>query len=481
MPSSAVASPSVAASTEKSLTGVLILLGLTLGALWFVCCRQLSAEWSYNEQYNYGWFVPFFALYLFWLRWEDRPEICPARREATILLRRTKFGRQTPGNVIQIRCRQSAKHHRRRCLRRRNPALPRFSDQVNRGGQPRLATVELDARADRGRINAVASLATRRIAAVASIRLSRSPFFLSPCRMADCGIEQPIIQGLMPTVASIATENAIASSVFQPRSAGQPDLHINGGVVGVNEACSGVRSAANVHYDRSALRRVESAQARTAGRAPYRGDRDCLHRKLRSRLLPRLDRSRVAASPTSNTGMTSPRLRDRRPGFHRLSWPNEMVQPWPQTPGTHFPIRNRQPAIRNKPAAISCLPRSCPGLACGCSGRWSRRRSLVSLARAQRSAPKLALERRAGPRRRRNFATSASTSAQKVSYTRTKAAALFGPGLRRKSSGRFRLHPHDLAPLFFPLGIPAITARCSPMRTGLTFVCHASRLAANRQ
>ena len=47
---------------------------LMLGALWFVLCRHLSGEWSVNEQYSYGWFVPFFALFLFWLRWEDRPE-----------------------------------------------------------------------------------------------------------------------------------------------------------------------------------------------------------------------------------------------------------------------------------------------------------------------------------------------------------------------------------------------------------------------
>ena len=46
---------------------------LLFGALWFVLCRQLSGEWLVNEQYNYGWFVPFFALYLFWLRWQDRP------------------------------------------------------------------------------------------------------------------------------------------------------------------------------------------------------------------------------------------------------------------------------------------------------------------------------------------------------------------------------------------------------------------------
>jgi len=34
-------------------------------------CRQLSYEWSSNEQYSYGWFVPFFAGFLFWLSWED--------------------------------------------------------------------------------------------------------------------------------------------------------------------------------------------------------------------------------------------------------------------------------------------------------------------------------------------------------------------------------------------------------------------------
>ena len=46
---------------------------LFLAALWFGLCRELSGEWSVNEQYNFGWFVPFFAVYLFWLRWQDRP------------------------------------------------------------------------------------------------------------------------------------------------------------------------------------------------------------------------------------------------------------------------------------------------------------------------------------------------------------------------------------------------------------------------
>src|SRR5437899_1650250 len=33
-----------------------------VAALWFGLCRELSGEWSVNEQYNFGWFVPFFGL-----------------------------------------------------------------------------------------------------------------------------------------------------------------------------------------------------------------------------------------------------------------------------------------------------------------------------------------------------------------------------------------------------------------------------------
>jgi exosortase len=41
--------------------------------LWADLVRQLSYTWEANEQYAYGWFVPFLALALFWRRWLDRP------------------------------------------------------------------------------------------------------------------------------------------------------------------------------------------------------------------------------------------------------------------------------------------------------------------------------------------------------------------------------------------------------------------------
>ena len=42
--------------------------------LWADLIRQLSYSWETSEQYAFGWFVPFLALALFWRRWLDRPQ-----------------------------------------------------------------------------------------------------------------------------------------------------------------------------------------------------------------------------------------------------------------------------------------------------------------------------------------------------------------------------------------------------------------------
>jgi exosortase len=42
--------------------------------LWFEVINQLKGEWWINPQYGYGWSVPFLALYLFWKRWSGRPD-----------------------------------------------------------------------------------------------------------------------------------------------------------------------------------------------------------------------------------------------------------------------------------------------------------------------------------------------------------------------------------------------------------------------
>ena len=47
---------------------------IAVTALWLWLFFHLQVEWSLNPQYNYGWAVPFLALLMFWLRWQRRPE-----------------------------------------------------------------------------------------------------------------------------------------------------------------------------------------------------------------------------------------------------------------------------------------------------------------------------------------------------------------------------------------------------------------------
>jgi len=48
-------------------------LGLLVAIGWGLAIWHLGLEWKLNVQYQYGWAVPWLALYLAWLRWEDRP------------------------------------------------------------------------------------------------------------------------------------------------------------------------------------------------------------------------------------------------------------------------------------------------------------------------------------------------------------------------------------------------------------------------
>ncbi len=43
------------------------------GTLWLELISRLRFEWSINPQYGYGWTVPFLAAYLFWRRYQSAP------------------------------------------------------------------------------------------------------------------------------------------------------------------------------------------------------------------------------------------------------------------------------------------------------------------------------------------------------------------------------------------------------------------------
>lgn len=50
-----------------------VLPWLVPGLLWLWLFAHLQVEWTLNPQYNYGWGVPFLALLLFYFRWQSRP------------------------------------------------------------------------------------------------------------------------------------------------------------------------------------------------------------------------------------------------------------------------------------------------------------------------------------------------------------------------------------------------------------------------
>ncbi len=224
MSTSGVAATPIAITSrpERSLNAGLVLLALALGALWLVCCRHLSAEWSYNEQYNYGWFVPFFALYLFWLRWDDRPDIGPGRTSSLATPKRSEGGSHPLQFVVAAALLLFL-------------ILPiRLIEVANPDWRPFSWAHAL----------VVVSLTMILIGWTGGkpwLRHFAFPvlFFLVSVPWPS-DIEQPIIQGLMPTVANIATE--VLSLFGIPAEVQGNLIHINGGVVGVNEACSGVRS-----------------------------------------------------------------------------------------------------------------------------------------------------------------------------------------------------------------------------------------------
>ena len=186
---------------------------LFLAALWFGLCRELSGEWSVNEQYNFGWFVPFFALYLFWLRWQDRP----------------------------------------------TAAISKFKTQISDSAALGIAIVALSLLLP-VRLFEIANPEWRLLAWVHALVVVTLTLlllwwtggtawlrhFVFPIAFIliavpwPTGLEIPVIQGLMRVVARVAAETAMLLGT--PAQVEGNLIRVTNGLVGVNEACSGIRS-----------------------------------------------------------------------------------------------------------------------------------------------------------------------------------------------------------------------------------------------
>jgi exosortase len=213
---------------------------LFLAALWFGLCRELSGEWSVNEQYNFGWFVPFFALYLFWLRWQDRP---PAKIS----------NRQSPAEPWERRDRRQ----RREGSGERARGASEF--QIANSAALAMAIAALllllpvslfEIANPEWRLLAwIHALAVVTLTLLllwwaggkAWLRHFAFPVaFIFIAVPWPTALETSVIQGLMRVVARVAAETAMLLGT--PAQVEGNLIRVTNGLVGVNEACSGIRS-----------------------------------------------------------------------------------------------------------------------------------------------------------------------------------------------------------------------------------------------
>jgi exosortase len=214
---------SVAAERSASPTGSTLLKNLSapvvvalpmLTVLWLLLWHQLSGEWSVNEQYNYGWFVPFFALYLFWLRWQDRPE--PEVRSQKLEVRSRLVAAIIGLAALLL-------------------LLPIRLFEI---GTPEWRPL--------GWIHTAAVAALTLLCIWCAGGKPWLRHFVFPIAFIFVAvpwvtpIEVPIIQGLMRMVAAGAAETVTLFGI--PTQLEGNLIRVSSGLVGVNEACSGVRS-----------------------------------------------------------------------------------------------------------------------------------------------------------------------------------------------------------------------------------------------
>jgi exosortase len=208
--------PSLATAVQRGFTGNHSIKafgkrwGLPLIALatcWFLFFQELCDEWHLNPQYSYGYVVPFLGLALFWRRWPERPPITQSKSAWALVAASLILVLLPPIRV---------------CLQ----ANPEWRLLYWLHG---AATVAL-------------SLCLLYFIGGRSWILFFAPpiAFMFIAIPWPVGLEQSIIQGLMRTTAALTVECAgwFGIPCVQHGNLIQTTV----GLVGIDEACSGVRS-----------------------------------------------------------------------------------------------------------------------------------------------------------------------------------------------------------------------------------------------
>jgi exosortase len=177
-----------------------------LAVVWLPLFNQLHSDWAINPQYAYGFAVPPLALALLARRWQTRPAPAPDARGATWLLL---------GVLVLLAP--------LRLIEEANPEwrLVLWAHALGLAGFTLALLQQLGGAAWR-----------RHLAFPVGFLLMAVPW---PIRL-----EQAVIQNLMRGVASVTVELAGLMDIPALRHGNL--IEISTGLVGVDEACSGVRS-----------------------------------------------------------------------------------------------------------------------------------------------------------------------------------------------------------------------------------------------
>lgn len=178
------------------------------GLLWVEIIARLRFEWSINPQYAYGWTVPFLAAFLFWRRLQAAPA---ASRPVTTFL---PMALMICAALVLVPV---------RLIQEANPDWRILSWAMA------LSAIAISG----GGIYLAGGMRWLRHFAFPFL------FFLVAVPWPT-QFEQAVIQGLMRAVASINVEvlNAVGISAVQLGNV----IEVSSGFVGIDEACTGVRS-----------------------------------------------------------------------------------------------------------------------------------------------------------------------------------------------------------------------------------------------
>ncbi|MDP9003939.1 MAG: exosortase/archaeosortase family protein [Verrucomicrobiota bacterium] len=205
MNAAAAITPPVARPASRSLDWLSVAV---FGLVWIELISRLRFEWSINPQYSYGWTVPFLAAYIFWRRYQDAPTPAPPRFKilgGLLIVLAAAF-------LIPVRLIQEA-----------NPDWRLLSW---------------------GMAAPVASITAAGIYLAGGMRWVRHfafpILFFFVAVPWPTNLEQFVIQGLMRADALINVEilNAIGIPAVQMGNV----IEVGTGFVGIDEACTGIRS-----------------------------------------------------------------------------------------------------------------------------------------------------------------------------------------------------------------------------------------------